>query len=109
MTEQQSPLLAGDVTLPEAQRRCLRALCSVTSASLQPHRPGSARLLRPRDSPGKNTGAGCHFLPREIFLAQGSNPCLLHWQEDSLPLSHRGNLGDPDFTGLGKSLGVGSF
>ena len=23
-----------------------------------------------------------------IFLDQGSNPCLLHWQEDSLPLSH---------------------
>ena len=24
-----------------------------------------------------------------IFLDQGSNPCLLHWQEDSLPLSHQ--------------------
>ena len=23
-----------------------------------------------------------------IFLDQGSNPCLLHWQMDSLPLSH---------------------
>ena len=23
----------------------------------------------------------------EIFLDQGSNPCLLHWQVDSLPLS----------------------
>ena len=23
-----------------------------------------------------------------IFLDQGSNPCLLHWQADSLPLSH---------------------
>ena len=22
---------------------------------------------------------------------QGSNLCLLHWQEDSLPLSHQGN------------------
>ena len=27
-----------------------------------------------------------------IFLDQGSNPCLLHWQADSLPLSHQGNL-----------------
>ena len=26
-----------------------------------------------------------------IFLDQGSNPCLLHWQVDSLPLSHQGN------------------
>ena len=26
-----------------------------------------------------------------IFLDQGSNPCLLHWQVDSLPLSHQGS------------------
>ena len=48
------------------------------------------RLLCPWDSPGKNTGVGCHFL-QGISPAQGSNPsllCLLHWQEDSLPLHH---------------------
>ena len=48
-----------------------------------------ARLLCPWDSPGKNTGMGCHFLLQEIFLTQRSNLyfiCLLHWQEDSLPL-----------------------
>ena len=28
------------------------------------------------DSPGKNTGVGCHFLLQAIFLTQGSNPCL---------------------------------
>ena len=27
---------------------------------------------------------------RGIFLGQGSNSCLLHWQVDSLPLSHQG-------------------
>ena len=26
-----------------------------------------------------------------IFLDQGLNPCLLHWQADSLPLSHQGS------------------
>ena len=26
-----------------------------------------------------------------IFPDQGSNPCLLHWQADSLPLSHLGS------------------
>jgi len=26
-----------------------------------------------------------------IFLDQGSNPCLPHWQVDSLPLSHQGS------------------
>ena len=33
---------------------------------------------------------GCHFLLQGIFLTQGSNLCLLHWQEDYLPLSHQG-------------------
>ena len=40
---------------------------------------------------GKNTEVGCHFLLQGIFPIQGSNPCLLyllHWQADSLPLSH---------------------
>ena len=31
------------------------------------------QALRPWDSPGKNTGVGCHFLPKKIFLTQGSN------------------------------------
>ena len=29
------------------------------------------------DSPGKNTGVGCHALLQGIFLTQGLNPCLL--------------------------------
>ena len=40
---------------------------------------------------GKNNGVGCYFLLQGIFLAQGSNSYLLHWQEDSLPLSHLGS------------------
>ena len=36
---------------------------------------------------------GCPFLLQGIFLAQGSNLHLLHWQEDSLPLSHQGSPG----------------
>ena len=42
------------------------------------------------DSPGKNTGVGCHALLQGIFLTQGSNLCLLylpHWQAGSLPLA----------------------
>ena len=38
---------------------------------------------------GKITGVGCHFLSQRIFQTQGSNPGLLHWQADSLPLSHQ--------------------
>ena len=32
------------------------------SDSVQPHRQQPIRLPRPWDSPGKNTGVGCHFL-----------------------------------------------
>ena len=32
---------------------------------------------------------GCNFLLQGIFPTQGSNPCLLHWQAGSLPLSHQ--------------------
>jgi len=31
------------------------------SDSVRPQRRQPTRLLRPRDSPGKNTGVGCHF------------------------------------------------
>ena len=32
------------------------------SKSVRPHRQQPTRLLHPWDSPGKNTGVGCHFL-----------------------------------------------
>ena len=43
---------------------------------------GGSQGLEPRLS----SSAACG-----IFLDQGSNPCLLHWQVDSLPLSHQGS------------------
>ena len=59
--------------------------------TLQPHElcspPGSSSL----DSPGKNTGRGCHFLFYKIFLTQGSNPHLLRQPVDSPPLRHLGS------------------
>ena len=39
------------------------------------------RLLCPWDSPGKNTGVGCHALLQRIFPTQGSNPGLLHCRQ----------------------------
>ena len=35
---------------------------SVMSDSVRPHRQQPTRLPGPWDSPGKNTGVGCHFL-----------------------------------------------
>ena len=43
---------------------CYAMLCYVTSVvsdSVRPHRWQPTRLPRPWDSPGKNTGVGCHF------------------------------------------------
>ena len=48
------------------------------SNSLWPHGLLPTRLLCPWDSPGKNTGVGCHFLLQGVFLTQGSNPGLPH-------------------------------
>ena len=60
------------------------------SDSVRPHRWQPTRLSRPWDSPGKNTGVGCHFLlqcmkvKRESEVAQ-SCPTLLDPMDCSLP------------------------
>ena len=56
--------------------------CSVNQSSLTLWWPHG--LYPHQAPPGKNTGVGCHFLFQGIFLIQGLNPCLLHWQVDSL-------------------------
>ena len=38
------------------------AVTSVMANSVRPHRRHTTRLPRPWDSPGKNTGVGCHCL-----------------------------------------------
>ena len=58
--------------------------------SVQPHRWQPTRLPRPWDSPGKNTGVGCHFLlqcrkvKRESEVTQ-SCPTLSDPMDCSLP------------------------
>ena len=66
--------------------------CSATQSclTLQSHGLQPAKLLWPWDSPGKNTGVGCHFLLQGIFLTQGLNLHVLPSQADSLPLKHQG-------------------
>ena len=79
----------------EAARSCLLLFSRwVVSHSLGVHGLRPSWLLCPWDSPGKNTGVGCHFLLQGIFPTQGLNQRLLHWmhrQADSLPLSHQGS------------------
>ena len=44
------------------------------------------------DSPGKNTGVGCHALFQGIFPTQGSNPGLPYFKWILYHLSHQGSL-----------------
>ena len=64
------------------------------SDSLQPRRLQSTRLLCLWNFLGKDTIVDCHFLLQGIFPTQGANVCLLHWQVDSLLLSHQGGEGN---------------
>ena len=57
---------------------------------LRPRGLQPARLLRPQDFPGKNTGVGCHFLLQGNFLTQGSNLGFPHCRQMLYHLSHRG-------------------
>ena len=43
------------------------------------------------DSPGKNTGMGCHSLLQGLFPTQGSNPGQLHCRQILYHLSHQGS------------------
>ena len=65
---------------------CCAQLCPTLCDPMDCSPPGSSVH---GESPGKNSGVGCHALLPRIFPTQGSNPslfCLLHWQVGSLPL-----------------------
>ena len=60
------------------------------SDSVGPHRQQPTRLLRPWDSPGKNTGVGCHFLLQCMKVKSESEvtqscPTLSDPMDHSLP------------------------
>ena len=48
-------------------------VCAQLHPTLQPTGLQPASLLCPWDSPGKNTGVGCHVLLQGIFPTQGLN------------------------------------
>ena len=93
----------------------------IVSDSVWPHRRQPTRLSRPWDSPGKNTGVGCHFLLHSmkvksqsevaqsgltpgqntgvgchsllqgIFPTKGLNPGVPHCRQILYQLSHQGS------------------
>ena len=92
---------------------------------MQTHGLQPIRFLCLWDFPGKYTGVGCHFLLQGIFLAQGSNPHLLHLHDKhvdilspmdfpggsvvvNLPTSAGDTRGLGSIPGLRRSLGEGN-
>ena len=80
---------------------------SVMSDSVRPHRRQPTRLPRPWDSPGKNTGVGCHFLLQCMKVKSESEVAqLCLTRRDPMDCSLPTRLLHPwDFPG--KSTGVG--
>ena len=67
-------------------------VASVVSDSVRPHRRQPIRLPRLWDSPGKNTGVGCHFLLQRMKVKSESEvtqscPTLSDPMDCSLPAS----------------------
>ena len=71
----------GSVYLCAQSLSCVQLFATPWTASL----PSSSVC---GDSPGKNTGVGCHALLQGIFLTQGSNAHLLYCRQILYPLSH---------------------
>ena len=84
------------------------------SDSLRPHRRQPTRLLHPWDSPGKNTGVGCHFLLQSMKVKSESEvaqscPTLCNPMDCSLPGSEEplSPWNFPGKSGSGLPTGVG--
>ena len=72
-------------------KKCALLNCSLMSDSFDSmdySPPGSSVQ---GDSPGKNTGVGCHALLQGIFATQGSNLGLPHCRQILYHLSHQGS------------------
>ena len=68
---------------------CCAVLCQVTSVmstDLWPHGLWPTRFFCPCGFSRQEYCSGLPCPPQGMFLTQGSNPCLLHWQVGSLPL-----------------------
>ena len=76
--------------------REVKVLVTQSCPTLWPHGLWPARLLCPWNSPGKNTGAGCHYPLQGTFLTQRQNrflDCLSHQGR-----THSGSAQTPYFS-----------
>ena len=61
------------------------------------------------DSPGKNTGVGCHVILQGIFITQRSNTGLPHCGQILYRLSHQRNSNSYKYLGIFLSLSLSFF
>ena len=83
------------------------ALCLVARSCLTLCDPMDCRLPGSSihgDSPGKNTGVGCHALLQGIFLTQGSNLGLLQCKQILYQQGHQGSPRDAELSILPEAL-----
>ena len=84
--------------------KCESVNYSIVSDILQPHGLKLIRLLCPWNSPGQNTGVGCHALLQGIFLTQGLNPHVLLCSWILYCLSPQGSDGTGSIPGWGTKI-----
>ena len=80
MRDTWSPLQSSSFYIISTNRRAC-VLSRFRNVSLGPYGLYRSRLLCPWDSPGKNTGVGCHALLQGVFPTQGLNLHLLHCRQ----------------------------
>ena len=85
-----NPILGEDQLLPSLCFLYCSVLTQLCLTLFKPvdHSPPDSSV---HGFPRQEYWSGLPFLLQGIFLTQGSNLHLLHWQADSLPLSHLGN------------------
>ena len=77
-------------TPPAMKLTCGGLVAKSCSALATPWTVWPARLLCPWDSPGKNTGVGCHLLLKGIFPTQGLHLGILQCRQILYQLSYEG-------------------
>ena len=78
-------------------KQCPDSACRLSCPAVTP-RTSVRRVLR------QEYGCGCHALLQGVFLTQGWGSGPLHWQADSLPLSHMGSSYLLDYCLIRKSI-----
>ena len=96
-----------------SSRPCIAAAAAAkllqSCLTLQPHRLQPTRLPHPWDSPGKNTGVGCHFLLQHMKVKSESEvtqlcPTLSDPMDCSLPGSSVHGIFQAKSTGVGRCI-----